>query len=226
MALRRALWQRGLRYRLAVRDLQGDPISCLRASEFSYSVTGTSGTGEISRPACANLRLVITRHIGYSRSAHERTRDRRINAKLTKAGWLVLRFWETDLLQKPGAIVDKIARALGGRWRTGTDRLWPDKRARKPTRRRTRPDGVWRSLGAALGGPAPRTWRRVLASRSCEATRRTITPRSSRRPSSPFHPPAGEILGVLPFRGSEDGILQRHIRALKNYLLLRKSLRA
>jgi DNA mismatch endonuclease (patch repair protein) len=45
-------------------------------------------------------------------------RDRRQAQALEAAGWVVLRFWETDILRRPGAAADKVVAALQRRMST------------------------------------------------------------------------------------------------------------
>jgi len=42
----------------------------------------------------------------------ERARDEENNRVLEAAGWVVLRFWETDVLRAPKQIVDCVAHVL------------------------------------------------------------------------------------------------------------------
>ena len=48
-----------------------------------------------------------------SKIAYNRKRDAKVNATLKKAGWTVLRFWDDDILRRPGAVAHRIGRALG-----------------------------------------------------------------------------------------------------------------
>jgi DNA mismatch endonuclease (patch repair protein) len=45
-------------------------------------------------------------------------RDRRNEGSLRSAGWLVLRFWETDVLEDPFKAAEAVANAIRGRTRT------------------------------------------------------------------------------------------------------------
>lgn len=37
-----------------------------------------------------------------------RTRDRRVSRELRKQGWIVLRFWDDDIIQRPGRVADRM----------------------------------------------------------------------------------------------------------------------
>ena len=69
MALRRALWQRGLRYRLAVRDLPGRPDIVFARERVLVFCDGDFWHGRNLAARVRKLALGHTRHIGYSRSA-------------------------------------------------------------------------------------------------------------------------------------------------------------
>jgi DNA mismatch endonuclease (patch repair protein) len=47
-----------------------------------------------------------------SKIATNKMRDRRINKILIKAGWKILRLWDTDIEEHPDIVVDKIRRFL------------------------------------------------------------------------------------------------------------------
>lgn len=134
--LRRTLWERGLRYRLAVRDLPGHPDIVFARARLVVFCDGDFWHG---RRLPARLRKLAQGHNASYWVAKLRAnvaRDKRNNAALTRAGWFVLRFWETDVLENPDAIADAIARALAGRGPFGTNPRPPKERARK---QRSRP---------------------------------------------------------------------------------------
>ncbi|CAK0778820.1 ribonuclease P protein component [uncultured Gammaproteobacteria bacterium] len=62
--------------------------------------------------ACVEALVVIEADGGqHNASEHDRRRD----DFLKRRGWLVLRFWNNDILSNPGGVAEEILRTLGGR---------------------------------------------------------------------------------------------------------------
>lgn len=106
--LRRALWRRGLRYRLQRADLPGRPDVVFPRQRVAVFVDGDFWHGrnwETLQPRLSSEAWVrkIQRTI---------ERDAMQGAALAEAGWTVLRFWETDLKRDIGAAVDRVLVAL------------------------------------------------------------------------------------------------------------------
>lgn len=47
-----------------------------------------------------------------SKIAATKARDARTSRSLRKAGWMVLRFWDTDIVRRPEAVEERIRRSL------------------------------------------------------------------------------------------------------------------
>jgi DNA mismatch endonuclease (patch repair protein) len=115
VALRRALWRLGLRYRLHAAGLPGNPdivFSRLRTAifvdgDFWHGRDWENRKQRLSRGANADY---WTRKIEYNRA-----RDQRVTEALTAMGWQVLRFWETDIGKDVGRYAGIVAEALAER---------------------------------------------------------------------------------------------------------------
>lgn len=96
LMLRLALWHRGLRYRKNWRKLPGSPDIALTKQKIAIFVDGDfwhahgheQNPGEQVRTNKAFWQKKFSRNI---------ERDKENNDALTELGWLVLRFWESDI---------------------------------------------------------------------------------------------------------------------------------
>ena len=110
--LRKALWHRGLRYRKNWRALPGTPDIVLTRQHIAIFVDGDfwHARGHEEHPG----EQVATRpEFWRPKLARNVERDREVNAALTQAGWLVLRFWETDIRKDLAGIVEQIMAYAG-----------------------------------------------------------------------------------------------------------------
>lgn len=97
MRLRRALWHRGVRYRLHAKDLPGKPDLVFRGAKVAVFVDGDFWHGR-DWPR-QRQKLAKRRNADYwiAKIEYNRERDQRNTALLENGGWCVLRFWETDI---------------------------------------------------------------------------------------------------------------------------------
>lgn len=107
--LRLALWHRGLRYRKNWRALPGSPDIALTRQKIAIFVDGDfwHARGHLAHPG-----EQIATHAEYwsKKLARNVERDRETNDALTQAGWLVLRFWESDIKKNLPAVLDEITK--------------------------------------------------------------------------------------------------------------------
>ncbi len=105
--LRKALWRRGLRYRKNYRFLHGSPDIALTHQKIAIFVDGDfwhakdhqEHPGEQIRTRPEYWVPKLTRNVEH---------DKEVNDALTEAGWLVLRFWESDIKKDLNGCVNKI----------------------------------------------------------------------------------------------------------------------
>jgi DNA mismatch endonuclease (patch repair protein) len=110
--LRKALCARGLRYRLDADDLPGRPDVVFRGARVVVFCDGDYWHG---RNLPERLAKLATGHnAGYwvAKIQSNVARDRRVTASLESNGWLVLRFWETDIHKNVEKIADEVAQAV------------------------------------------------------------------------------------------------------------------
>lgn len=113
IALRRALWVRGLRYRVHQKDLPGCPDLIFRGRRVAVFVDGDFWHGRDWEKRKERLQSGHNAPYWLAKITYNRDRDIRNNSLLTELGWRVLRLWETDVLKDPDGAARLIADVLG-----------------------------------------------------------------------------------------------------------------
>lgn len=107
MALRKALWAVGLRYRLHPR-LPGKPDLAFMHAKVAVLVDGCFWH------SCPLHGSAPKSNVDYWQPKLARThvRDQAANSALAVAGWLPLRLWEHEIVENIGACVERVAEAV------------------------------------------------------------------------------------------------------------------
>lgn len=94
--LRKALWSRGWHYRKNYTALPGTPDIALTRQKIAIFVDGDfwHARGHQDNPG---EQIATNREFWQMKLTRNVERDREVNDALTDAGWLVLRFWESDI---------------------------------------------------------------------------------------------------------------------------------
>lgn len=105
----------GLRYRKNVVSLPGKPDVVFARAKVAIFCDGDFWHGR--NWASQKQKLTVGHNSAYWVQKIERNieRDKENTLKLQKHGWVVLRFWETDLKQSLQTCVDQIVEALENR---------------------------------------------------------------------------------------------------------------
>ena len=95
--LRKALWQKGYRYRINCKDIPGKPDIALTKYKIAIFCDGEFFHGkdwEVLKP-----RLEKSNNAEYwvSKISKNRERDIEVDKKLFAEGWTVIRFWGKDI---------------------------------------------------------------------------------------------------------------------------------
>lgn len=109
LALRKALWQRGIRYRKNYKGLIGKPdivITKYRIAVFCDSDFWHGYDWE-NRKA----RIKSNQNYWIPKIERNMKRDREVTAALVEQGWIVLRFWEHTIRKELEECVDDIQEA-------------------------------------------------------------------------------------------------------------------
>jgi len=120
LALRRAVWHHGLRYRLNCRISGVRPDMVFKGSRVAIFVDGCFWHGcpvHYVRPR--------TKVRFWQKKLLENVeRDRAQTLKLEKAGWVVLRFWEHEVATEIEEVVEQIRAAVQDQKSVGSQYHW------------------------------------------------------------------------------------------------------
>jgi DNA mismatch endonuclease (patch repair protein) len=108
LLLRKQLAARHLRYRINA-ELVGRPDIVFHASRVVVFCDGDYWHGRDIEHRLAKLKTGHNAAYWVAKITSNVERDRRVTAALEDEGWLVLRFWETDIKRDAMRIADEIA---------------------------------------------------------------------------------------------------------------------
>ena len=105
--LRKALWHKGLRYRKNVKNLPGTPDIVFTKKRIAIFVDGDfwHARGHQERPG---EQVATNKDFWRKKLTENVERDKFVNDALLEQGWLVLRFWESDVKKDLKRCVDEI----------------------------------------------------------------------------------------------------------------------
>lgn len=117
LMLRKALWARGLRYRVNSATLPGKPDIVFAKSKVAVFVDGDFWHGNQwklrgYKSLDDQLSAVHNRVYWETKIKRNMERDKSNNTALRRAGWKVIRIWESDVKKNLERAVDKIAKAV------------------------------------------------------------------------------------------------------------------
>ena len=94
--LRKALWHLGFRYRKNYRKLPGTPDIVLTRQKIAIFVDGDfwHAKGHETHPG---EQVSSRKNFWRKKLSRNVERDKEVNDALTQEGWLVLRFWESEI---------------------------------------------------------------------------------------------------------------------------------
>lgn len=109
--LRLALWHRGIRYRKNWRKLPGSPDIAITKYKIAIFVDGDfwHARGHEQDPG---EQVATNKEFWKRKLARNVERDKEVNDQLTHAGWLVLRFWESDIKKNVDGVIAEIMKYL------------------------------------------------------------------------------------------------------------------
>lgn len=110
--LRKALWHRGLRYRKNYKSLPGVPDIVLTRYCIAIFVDGDFWHAKDHQDHPGEQ---IATHKEYWQKKLQRNveRDKAVNDELMEMGWIVLRFWESDIKKNLQQCVDIVCEYCG-----------------------------------------------------------------------------------------------------------------
>lgn len=110
--LRKALWNKGYRYRKNYKKLPGSPDIVLTKYKIAIFCNGEFFHGkdwEILKP---RLEKSNNSEFWISKISENRERDNEINKKLLFMGWTVIRFWGNDIKKNPDECIRVIEETI------------------------------------------------------------------------------------------------------------------
>lgn len=105
--LRKKLWSEGFRYRTHY-DVQGKPDIAFPSKKVAIFCDGDFWHGRNF-----NREKRKYKEFWKTKIASNMARDKKVNRELKKEGWVVLRFWKTEILKDLDRSIDRIISALG-----------------------------------------------------------------------------------------------------------------
>jgi len=106
------LWRAGFRYRKNVKSLPGKPDLVFMSHRVAVFCDGDFWHGRNWEGLRAKLSRGHNAPYWVSKVETNRKRDLMNTERLQSEGWLVLRFWETDIKSCPSSILETIRTAL------------------------------------------------------------------------------------------------------------------
>ncbi|MBX3118617.1 MAG: very short patch repair endonuclease [Fimbriimonadaceae bacterium] len=110
VALRRALWSRGIRYRKHVRKLPGTPDIVIFRARIAIFVDSEFWHGYNWERQKVNLDT--NKEFWIAKIERNIMRDREVNAALESAGWTVMRFWGKQIQKDLEGCIRKVLESL------------------------------------------------------------------------------------------------------------------
>lgn len=104
--LAKALWRRGYRYRKHDKNVFGTPD--LSFKKFKIAIFVDSDFFHGRDWESLKLRLDTNKDFWHKKIERNMERDVQVNSDLTTKGWVVLRFWSSDIKTKLFSIVKSI----------------------------------------------------------------------------------------------------------------------
>ena len=123
IVLRQLLWRAGCRFRKNVSSLPGKPDLVFTRARIAIFCDGDFWHGRDWEDRVQKLRRGTNPDYWLEKIRKNKERDARHTRELLARGWTVLRVWESDILERPTAVVRPILDLLDEReHRHGPDR--------------------------------------------------------------------------------------------------------
>ena len=117
LALRKALWERGIRYRKNYKKLIGKPDIAI--TKYKIAVFCDSDYWHGYDWENRNQRIKSNRDYWVPKIERNMERDREVTSALQSEGWLVIRFWEWQIKKHLDECVEEMHQIIQGEHRRG-----------------------------------------------------------------------------------------------------------
>ena len=102
--LRKALWEKGYRYRKNCKDVIGKPDLCFKGKKLAVFCDSEFWHGKYFMEG--KYIPKTNRKFWIEKLKKNIERDKTVNMKLKENGWTVLRFWESDIRKNTDKCVE------------------------------------------------------------------------------------------------------------------------
>lgn len=110
LALRKALWNKGIRYRKNCKTLIGKPDIAI--TKYKIAVFCDSEYWHGYDWENRNQKIKSNREYWIPKIERNMARDKEVNAALEQEGWIVIRFWERQIRKELDNCVDEVLSAI------------------------------------------------------------------------------------------------------------------
>lgn len=110
LALRKALWGKGIRYRKNCKTLIGKPDIAI--TKYKIAVFCDSEYWHGFDWENRNQKIKSNREYWIPKIERNMARDQEVNSALEQEGWTVIRFWERQIRKELDRCVDEILTAI------------------------------------------------------------------------------------------------------------------
>lgn len=113
LILRKALWEKGCRYRKNPKDVIGHPDIVFKSKKVAVFCDGEFYHGKDWDVTKSKIALSQNGDYWIKKIERNIERDREINLKLVENGWRVMRFWGKDIKNHTDDCIEAIKFELG-----------------------------------------------------------------------------------------------------------------
>ena len=110
LALRKALWNKGIRYRKNCKTLIGKPDIAI--TKYKIAVFCDSEYWHGFDWENRNQKIKSNREYWIPKIERNMARDQEVSAALEQDGWTVIRFWERQIRKELDSCVDEVLSAI------------------------------------------------------------------------------------------------------------------
>ena len=114
LALRKALWSKGIRYRKNCKTLIGKPDIAI--TKYKIAVFCDSEYWHGFDWENRNQKIKSNREYWIPKIERNMARDQEVTAALEQEGWTVLRFWERQIRKALDSCVEEVIKTMESKW--------------------------------------------------------------------------------------------------------------
>lgn len=112
ICLRKALWKRGIRYRINYKDLPGKPDIAITKYKIAIFCDSEFWHGKDWEELKKRLERGERADFWINKISKNRERDEKVNNELKYLGWIVIRFWGKEIAKNVDECVKVIEETM------------------------------------------------------------------------------------------------------------------